>query len=73
MLCERLANPNPRGKPNNGGLDQAIHLAQKRGLHMINNSSKTRGLMNGGDEANGTGGEWEAWRRVWRSLVFLDG
>lgn len=29
--------------------------------------------MNGSDGVNGTGGEWEAWRRVWRSLVFLDG
>lgn len=25
------------------------------------------------NEGDGTGGEWEAWRRVWRSLVFLDG
>ncbi|KAF8417947.1 hypothetical protein EV426DRAFT_710151 [Tirmania nivea] len=60
------------GNSNNGGLEQAIHLAQKRDFHMINSSSKSRGLMNGEDGVNGTG-EWEAWRRVWRSLVFLDG
>ena len=54
-------------------LEQAIRLATKRGFHMINNSSKTRGLMNGGNGVDSTGGEWEAWRRVWRSLVFLDG
>ncbi|RPB29298.1 hypothetical protein L211DRAFT_775909, partial [Terfezia boudieri ATCC MYA-4762] len=54
-------------------IEQAIHLTQKKGFHMINSSSKIRGLMNGSDGVNGTGGEWEAWRRVWRSLVFLDG
>ena len=70
--CQRKLLTSPLEEILNNAIDQATQLALSQGIHMNRSSKTTTNPISSGSMPGG-GDEWESWRRVWRSMVFLDG